>query len=81
MPKYDRKPLMKHVAGGVQFAVFILVGALVGSYLDPRESGAGIVSLLGIFLGAIAGSWFLIKDMLYPPKRRDEDDRRNVDDG
>lgn len=75
MPKYDRKPVLKHVAGGVQFAAFILVGALVGSYLDPQESGAGVVSLLGIFLGALAGSWFLIKDVLFPRDRRDEDDR------
>lgn len=54
---------LKHASAGIQFGLFVLVGTLVGSYLDKED--AGIVTLIGLVSGLICGTYFLLKDFIF----------------
>ncbi|MBN2492392.1 MAG: AtpZ/AtpI family protein [Planctomycetes bacterium] len=63
---------LHHASAGIQFALFVLVGALLGSYLDKQAGSTGWITFLGLFFGLISGTYFLIKDFLFkgPDERK-----------
>jgi hypothetical protein len=56
---------LRHAAAGIQFGLFVLVGTLIGSYLDRRTNGTGVITFVGLFFGLVSGTYFLIKDFLF----------------
>lgn len=64
----------KYAGSGIQFASFVLVGTLGGSYLDKYfgGSGSGLIALGGVLFGLTGGFYFIFKDMLFPGRRKRE---------
>lgn len=63
---------LRHAAAGIQFGLFVLVGTLIGSYLDRRTSGTGVITFIGLLFGLVSGTYFLIKDFLFKgPGKKD----------
>jgi F0F1-type ATP synthase assembly protein I len=56
---------LRHAAAGIQFGLFVLVGVLIGSYLDKRAGQKGWLTLAGLMSGLVCGTYFLIKDFLF----------------
>jgi F0F1-type ATP synthase assembly protein I len=62
---YVSRRYLRHAAAGIQFGLFVLVGVLIGSYLDRRAAGSGLITFIGLIFGLICGTYFLIKDFLF----------------
>lgn len=55
--------LLRYSHLGIQFAVVVIAGIWVGSWLDRRLSTRGVLTLVGMFLGAGVGFYHLYREL------------------
>ena len=58
---------------GITFAVSILIFLFIGKYLDKKWGSEPYLMLLGAFLGATAGFYYMIKELVQRKDDIDED--------
>ncbi|WP_176719912.1 AtpZ/AtpI family protein [Desulfuribacillus alkaliarsenatis] len=55
MDKTPLKAIVLVTSIGIQFAAAIVIGVLIGSYLDGRFGTGQLFMVMGVFLGLAAG--------------------------
>lgn len=71
----ERSAAAKYAGIGVQFAITILLGLAVGTWLDRRFGTAPLFLYLGVFLGA-GGAFYSMYRQLMANLERDEQAKR-----
>ncbi len=64
---------------GVTVASNVLVGGLIGYYLDKWTFNNKVLLVIFLFLGVVSGMYSGIRMLLEEAKKEDEDGKRNKD--
>ncbi len=62
---------LRHLSGGLEFAVFVTLAALLGTWIDTRLNTSPWFLVAMLIVGFVGATWLLLRSLTTPHKGDD----------